>query len=91
MGKQIGSERLGDLYTSGKVKKRREWRGIKDTLYDYSRWLRIMGILTRFIIKPRNVKAFFRYRWMANYLAAPMMVDRHTQAVSYTHLRAHET
>ena len=38
MGKKIGSERLGDLYQPGKkVRKRREWRGVKDTLYDYSR------------------------------------------------------
>ena len=23
------------------------------------------------IVKPRNIKAMFRYRWMANYLAVP--------------------
>ena len=39
MAKEIGKDRLGDFYTDGLVRKRREWRGLKDTLYDYSRWL----------------------------------------------------
>lgn len=29
----------------------------------------------------------FRYRWMANYLAVPMMVDRHTQGLRGEYLR----
>ncbi len=87
MSKNVGGKDLGKLYTKGKVRKRREWRGLKDTLYDYFRWLKIMGILGKFIIKPRNIKAFFRYRWMANYLAAPMMVDRHTMGLRGTQLR----
>ena len=87
MGKEWGSEPLGSLYTTGKVRNRREWRGFKDTFYDYTRWLHIMGILSKFIVKPRNIKAFFRYRWMANYLAVPMMVDRHTQGLRDEYLR----
>lgn len=91
MGKAVGSVKLGSLYTNGRVRKRREWRGFKDTFYDYSRWLHIMGILGKFIVKPRNIKAFFRYRWMANYLAAPMMVDRHTQGLRGPQLRIAHT
>lgn len=91
MGKELGSVKLGSLYTDGKVRKCREWRGVKDTFYDYTRWLKIMGILSKFIIKPRNIKAFFRYRWMANYLAAPMMVDRHTQGLRGPQLRIMHT
>lgn len=87
MAKAIGADRLGDFYTNGKVRKRREWRGLADTMYDYSRWLFIMLTLGKFIIKPRNVKAMFRYRWMANYLAVPMMVDRHTQGLRQEYLR----
>ena len=88
MAKEIGADRLGDLYIDGgKVRKRREWRGINDTLYDYSRWLGIMAKLGKFVMKPRNVKAMFRYRWMANYLAVPMMVDRHTQGLRGEYLR----
>ena len=43
MAKEIGADRLGDFYTNGKVRKRREWRGLKDTVYDYKCWLGIMG------------------------------------------------
>ena len=60
-----GEQTLGHLYpTNGKSKvmRRREWRGVKDTLYDYTRWLYIMSILARFISKPRNVKGMLRYR-----------------------------
>ena len=91
MAKQIGADRLGDFFTKGKVRKRREWRGLADTLYDYKCWLGIMLTLGKFIIKPRNIKAMFRYRWMANYLAVPMMVDRHTQGLRGEYLRIAHT
>lgn len=87
MAKEVGKDKLGSFYTGGKVRKRREWRGLKDTLYDYSRWLYIMGQLAGFIIKPRNIRAFFRYRWMSNYLAVPMMVDRFSQGLRGPQLR----
>lgn len=87
MAKKIGADRFGDFYTDGKVRKRREWRGVSDTLYDYGRWLGILMTLGKFIVKPRNIKAMFRYRWMANYLAVPMMVDRHTQGLRGEYLR----
>ena len=73
-----GEKQLGVLFDQGKVRRRREWRGLKDTLYDYTRWLYLLSILARVIIKPRNVKAMFRYRWFANYLAVPHMLDKFT-------------
>lgn len=76
--KRKGEKRLGVLYDEGKVRRRREWRGLKDTLYDYGRWLYLLSILARVIVKPRNVKAMFRYRWFANYLAVPHMLDKFT-------------
>lgn len=87
MAKEVGKDNLGSFFTGGKVRSRREWRGFKDTFYDYSRWLYIMGQLAGFIIKPRNIKAFFRYRWMSNYLAVPMMVDRFSQGLRGPQLR----
>ena len=91
MGKMAGSERLGDLYTKGRVRKRREWRGFKDTMYDYWRWLGIMKMLSGFLMHPSNVKGFFRYRWMLNYLAVPAMIDKHTAGLRGNYLRiAHE-
>ena len=87
MAKEIGAEALGRFFTDGKVRKRREWRGFKDTWYDYTRWLFIMKTLAGFIIKPRNIKAMFRYRWMVNYFAGPMRVDKHTQGLRGPYLR----
>ena len=87
MGKAWGSEPLGSFNTDGKVRNRREWRGVKDTLYDYSRWLKVMGILSKFLMNPTNLRGMFRYRWMANYLAVPMMIDRHTQGLRDEYLR----
>ena len=85
---RIGTQNLGRFYTSGRVRNRREWRGVRDTAYDFSRWL--YNWLTMFrvvLVKPRNIKALFRYRWMASYLAVPMMIDRHTQGLRDEHLR----
>lgn len=65
--------------------------GLKDTLYDYTRWLYLLSILAKVIIKPRNVKAMFRYRWFGNYLAVPHMLDKFTiglrdEALRITHI-----
>lgn len=91
MGKKIGSESLGSLYVGKKIKRRREWRGIKDTWYDYRRWLRIWKMLLGFVVKPQNIKGTFRYRWMVNYLAVPDFLDRHTEGLRGPQLRiAHE-
>ncbi|MBP5273004.1 MAG: 2-hydroxyacyl-CoA dehydratase, partial [Clostridia bacterium] len=91
MGKAIGSERLGDLYTGGKVRKRREWRGVEDTFYDYTRWLGIMKMLATYLVRPHFLKGFLRYRWMLNYIAVPHMIDKHTAGLRGNHLKiAHE-
>ena len=55
--RRIGDQQLGVLFDGGKVRCRREWRGVKDTLYDYGRWLYILSLLAKFIVKPRNIKA----------------------------------
>lgn len=50
-----------------------------------------MGMLAGFMAHPHNIKGFFRYRWMLNYLAVPMMIDKHTAGLRGNHLRiAHE-
>ena len=85
---RIGTQNLGSLYTDGRVRSRREWRGVVDTAYDFSRWLHNWITMFRVVlVKPRNIKAMFRYRWMASYLAVPMMIDRHTQGLRNEHLR----
>ena len=91
MGKQIGSEQLGSFYVGKKARKRREWRGFKDTWYDYIEWLKTWKMLISFSMKPNNIKGFFRYRWMSNYLAVPDFFDRHTEGMRGTQLRLAHT
>lgn len=50
MGKAIGSEKIGKFYCGKKAKRRREWRGIKDTWYDYVHWLGIWKVLIKFML-----------------------------------------
>ena len=91
MGKELGSGRLGELYNGKKARKRREWRGFKDTWYAYTQWLKIWKVLIKFMAKPRNIKGFFRYRWMLNYLAVPDFFDRHTEGMRGEQLRMAHT
>ena len=73
-----GDQNLGKLYNGGKVLKRREWRGFKDTMYDFGRWLKIYGVLIDVSMSKGFFKALFRYRWLSNYLAVPHMIDKQT-------------
>ena len=69
----------------------REWRGIKDTMYDYFRWLGYWKTLIGFTLSINNIKGFLRYRWMLNYLAMPDYMDRHTEGMRGVQLRmAHQ-
>ena len=91
MSKDMGSEQLGKMYRGGKTRARREWRGIQDTWYDYRQWLITWKILIKFTSKPNNIKGFFRYRWMVNYLAVPDFFDRHTEGMRGLQLRMAHT
>ena len=53
---------IRDSYCGKKTKKRREWRGVSDTWYDYTRWVRNWAVMAKFMAKPANLKGFFRYR-----------------------------
>lgn len=86
---------LGNLYSAEhRCTKHREWRGFKDTFYDYFRWLKLLGLLggTLAPVMPQMMKALKRYRWMASYLTTPAFVDRHTiglrgYELRYTHMQ----
>jgi hypothetical protein len=92
MGAKMGSEHLGKHYKPGcTTRSRREWRGFRDTAYDYFRWLHNLGVMAKFILKPNNLKGMFRYRWMMNYTTTLDFVDRHTEGLRGPQLRiAHE-
>ena len=91
MSKEVGGKNLGSLYGGKKARKRREWRGFKDTWYAYTQWLKIWKVLIKFAAKPRNIKGFFRYRWMLNFLAVPDFFDRHTEGMRDVQLRMAHT
>lgn len=68
---------LGSLYSAEhRAMKHREWRGVKDTFYDYFRWLKLLGLLggRLFSVLPQMTKALFRYRWMVSYLTTPPLL-----------------
>lgn len=60
------------------VARHREWRGLRDTAYDYYRWLCNLGTMLAFVAKApvRILKALGRYRWMGSYLSVFSFVDR---------------
>lgn len=91
MGKALGSGKLGRMYNGKKPRTHREWRGWKDTWYDYVHWLGIWKTLILFMLKKNNLKGFFRYRWMVNYLAVPDFFDRHTEGMRGIQLRIART
>lgn len=91
MSKAMGSERIGKVYKGGKTRARREWRGLRDTWYDYTRWLFIWKTMIAFMMNLNNIRGFFRYRWMANYLAVPDFLDRHTEGLRGPQLRIAHT
>ena len=85
------AKRLGDNYKPGTaILKHREWRGLRDTVYDYGKWCQLWGILLKWALHHpiQNVKAIFRYRWMYNYLSVPSFYDRLMEGMNGAALRA---
>ena len=72
------------------ILKHREWRGLRDTWYDYTQWLKLWGILIKWLLRHpiQNVKALFRYRWMFTYLTVPSFFDRMMANMKGAALRA---
>ncbi len=70
--------------------KHREWRGFKDTAYDFWRWLINWKDMIKMVLKApiSTIKGLWRYRWMSTYLSTPAFVDRHTEGYRGTQLRA---
>ena len=89
--KKAGEQSYAPLFDGGKVRKRREWRGFKDTMYDFGRWLYLWGIMSDAMLGRGFVQGMFRYRWMANYLAVPHMLDKFTAGLRDESLRITHT
>ena len=82
---------LGKLYSDDRkaILKHREWRGFRDTMYDYYRWLITWKDMILMVLKApiSTIKGLWKYRWMASYLPTPAFIDRHTAGLRGTHLR----
>jgi hypothetical protein len=60
------------------VAKYREWRGVKDTMFDYASWLNNVLAMVKMVgSAPVSImKGFWEYRWMGSYLGTFMFIDR---------------
>ena len=77
---KLHNEGLGDYYTEGyRSLNQREWKGVRDTAYDFASWLKVYGYMAVTLGKHpvALTKSFVRYPWMASYLTVANMLDRH--------------
>lgn len=67
----------GDVHTGELTTAFREWRGVKDTAYDFAKWLQVWGDMSLMIMKNPvgSVKGLWKYRWFSSYLQTPMFID----------------
>lgn len=69
------------FYPGSHIAKHREWRGLKDTWYDYTQWIKILGVMGGFVAKApvRIMKGMLEYRWFGSYLGGLHMIDMNTE------------
>ena len=89
-----GEKHLGRLYRSGSMATvRREWRGVRDTAYDFYEWARMWGMLLKTFggdLVPALNSALY-YRWMISYFCCHSFMDKNTMGQRGTALRmSHE-
>ncbi len=89
-----GEKHLGRLYRSGSMATvRREWRGVKDTAYDFYEWLRMWGMLLTTFSKDLvpALNSVLHYRWMMSYLCCVGFMDKNIMGQRGTALRMSHT
>ena len=85
-----GEKRLGRLYAKGAMATvRREWRGVKDTAYDFYEWARMWGMLlmpfSKDLIPALN--SALHYRWMISYFCCHGFMDKNIMGLRGRALR----
>ena len=60
------------------IAKYREWRGVKDTFYDYTQWLNNLLAMAMMVgsAPVACLRGFWEYRWMGSYLGTFCFIDR---------------
>ena len=85
-----GEKSLGRLYRKGSMATvRREWRGVKDTVYDFSEWAKMWGMLLMTFSKdlvPALNSALY-YRWMISYFCCHGFMDKNIMGLRGSNLR----
>lgn len=85
------------FYDKTGIAKHREWRGWKDTAYDFSQWVINLGIMGAFVAQSpvRIVRGMLEYRWMGSYLGSLHWIDKSMEGlrgpalrVAHTHMHA---
>jgi len=85
-----GEKKLGILYRKGAMATvRREWRGVKDTAYDFYEWLRMWGMLLMTFSKDLipALNATLYYRWMISYFCCVGFMDKNIMGLRGSNLR----
>ena len=85
-----GERRLGRLYRKGAMATvRREWRGIKDTAYDFYEWARMWGMLLMTLSKDLipALNSTLYYRWMVSYFCCHGFMDKNIMGLRGSNLR----
>lgn len=87
-----GEKQLGKLYRNGKMATvRREWRGIKDTGYDFYEWARMWGMLLSTFSKDLvpALNGALHYHWMISYFCCHSFMDKNTLGLRGNALKMH--
>ena len=85
-----GERSLGRLYAKGAMATvRREWRGIKDTAYDFYEWARMWGMLLMTFSKDLipALNGALWYRWMISYFCCHGFMDKNIMGLRGSNLR----
>ena len=85
-----GERSLGRLYAKGAMATvRREWRGIKDTAYDFYEWARMWGMLLMTFSKDLipALNSALHYRWMISYFCCHGFMDKNIMGLRGSNLR----
>ena len=82
---------LGNTYSAVTgIRKTREWRGLRDTAYDFAWWLTTWKDMAAFVLRSpvQVVKGLWKYRWMSTYLTVPAFIDRQLEGNRGVQLRS---
>jgi benzoyl-CoA reductase/2-hydroxyglutaryl-CoA dehydratase subunit BcrC/BadD/HgdB len=89
-----GEKHLGRLYKAGSMATvRREWRGVKDTAYDFYEWGRMWYMLLTTFSKDLvpAVSGMLYYRWYVSYFCCHGFMDKNIMGLRGSNLRmSHE-